>query len=208
MCIRDSNAASALMLLAKAPIDDARVRRTIIEQLARSVAPGGSADEVTRGQVLSLLSERFHRDASYAVRAAAARGVGTMHAPDGLALLREAMTTDSFADRIRREALEALAEFDTREGFDAAIRLLVPGNQQMTRAAAAEVLGGLAHHDAARAVSVLAATLSDHEPRVRFAGAAALGRIGTPEAKAALEKMIRDTPSREFRHHLEQAARP
>jgi len=131
-----------------------------------------------------------------------------MHAPDGLALLREAMTTDSFADRIRREALEALAEFDTREGFDAAIRLLVPGNQQMTRAAAAEVLGGLAHHDAARAVSVLAATLSDHEPRVRFAGAAALGRIGTPEAKAALEKMIRDTPSREFRHHLEQAARP
>ena len=128
-----------------------------------------------------------------------------MHAEDGLALLREALTTDSFADRIRREALEGLAEFDTREGFDAAIRLLVPGNQQMTRAAAAEALAGLAHHDEARAVSILAATLTDHEPRARSAAAAALGTIGTPEARAALERAIGQSGSREMRHHLEKA---
>lgn len=205
MTFPDRNAGSSIAALARAGIQDARVRRTVIEQLARAAAPGGTTDDTTRARVLAILSESFHRDPSYAVRAAAARGVGTMRASDGMELIRTALATESFADQIRRAALQAFAEFDHAEALGEAVRRSTPGNQQLTREAAAEVIGRLARHDEPSAIAALTEMLSDFEPRAKYAAAAALGEIGSPAARSALESRRRECTSREFRHKLDQA---
>lgn len=201
----DRNAGAALAVLARGTIDDARVRKAVIGQLARAAAPGGTVDETTRARVLALLSEVFHRDASYGVRSAAVRGVGTMRARDGMELVRKGLQTESFADGIRRSSLRALAEFDSAEALGEAIRRSVPGNQPFTREAAAEAIGSLSHHDEASAVAALTEMLAELEPRARAAAAAALGSIGTPAARSVLEDRLRECTSREFRHQLQQA---
>lgn len=201
----DRNAGAALAVLARGTIDDARVRRAVIEQLARAAAPGGTVDETTRARVLALLSEVFHRNQSYGVRSAAVRGVGTMRARDGMELVRKGLQTDSFADSIRRSALRAVAEFDSAEALGEAIRRSVPGNQAFTRAAAAEAIGALAHHDEASAVAALSSMLADPEPRARSAAAGALGGIGTAAARSVLVDQLRECTSREFRHQLQKA---
>lgn len=201
----DRNAGTALATLARSGIQDARVRRTVIEQLARAASPGGTTDDPTRARVLALLSETFHRDASYAVRAAAVRGVGTMRAPDGMELIRAGLAADSFADQIRRAALQAFADFDNAEALGEAIRRSGSGNQQFTREAAAEIIATLARHDGASAIAALTEMLADFEPRAKYAAAAALGEIGTKEARAALESRRRECNSKEFRHKLDRA---
>ena len=206
MAFPDRNAGAILARLAQSPIDNARVRRTVIEQLARAGAPGGTVDDRTRARILSILSERFHRDASHGVRAAAVRGVGTMHAADGVELIRTALQTDSFADQIRQASLEAYAELDLPEALGAAAKLSTPGNQQFTREAAAAALAMLAHHDESSAIAALTDMLADaSSPRARNAAAAALGEIASPAAVEALEDALAKCRSREFRHELTKA---
>jgi len=205
MTFPDRNAGAALGVLAQGTIEDARVRQAVIEQLARAASPGGTTDDTTRSRVLAILSERFHRDPSYGVRSAAVRGVGTMRARDGMELVLKGLQTESFGDGIRRNALRAFAEFDTAEALGEAIRRSVPGNQQFTREAAAEVIGKLSRHDEASAVAALREMLSENAPRARSAAAAALGSIGTAGARSVLEDRLRECTSREFRHQLQQS---
>ncbi len=201
----DRNAGAALAVLAHRSIEDARVRKAVIEQLARAAAPGGTTDDATRARVLAQLSERFHRDPSVAVRAAAVRGVGTMRAADGAELIQKGLATDSFSDRIRREALRAWADFDTAEALGGAIRLSLPGNEQLTREAAAEAIAKLAKHDEQSAIAALSSMMNETSQRMRYGAAGALGKIHTPAARAALEARRREVTSREFRHHLDEA---
>lgn len=203
--IADANAAAALLTLLRDNIDNARVRRAIVEQLAAAAAEGGAADDATRAQVLALLSERFRRDPSTGVREAAVRGVGVIGANDGLEIVRDALDADSHADTIRRAALETLAELDPDAAVDAAVRLAAPGGQQYTRAAAIRRLGELAEVDRRRAVNVLAALLNERTPRVRDSAAEALGSIDDAAAQNALRHALDSTRSREFRHALQRA---
>jgi hypothetical protein len=67
---------------------------------------------------------------------------------------------------------------------DAALTGMLAGRDDEVAAAAALALGDPAHADAAGA---LTGALDRDEPRVRMAAIRALGRIGTPEAREALE---------------------
>jgi hypothetical protein len=80
--------------------------------------------------------------------------------------------------------LELLRRRHPSPEVDAALTGMLAGRDDEVAAAAALALGDPAHADAAGA---LTGALDRDEPRVRMAAIRALGRIGTPEAREALE---------------------
>jgi HEAT repeat protein len=81
--------------------------------------------------------------------------------------------------------------------IDAALVGMLAGGDDQVAEAAALALGDPAHADAAEALAI---ALDRPEPRVRMAAIRALGRIGTPEAREALETVAETHKDPATRH--------
>lgn len=176
---------AALAELIASPPTDPRVRCALIERAPSLCAEGAdpARAETTRGFLLRAARE----EGSYAARAAALRALAQAKHPEALAVLREACGVDSQHDQIRQAALDGLAQLDVPEALPLAMRLTAPGVASHTRAAAAEAVGRLGHHDPDAAVELLARLTGDREARTVRAAGQALVTIGQERCRAALE---------------------
>jgi aminopeptidase N len=207
-----------------AALDDEhpRVRRAVAaalgELLGDETAARALADRLRRG------------DASYFVEAEAALALGRGRTPEALALLPALLDRPSYQDVIRSRAIEGLGKSGDERAFPIIRDAWRAGLPWVTRraivAAVAELARGTAIARAAR--EFIEARLSDRDFRVRGESAAALARLGSMEAIAALrtaraaeldgrarrrmEEAIRDLesgtrPSEEIRHLHDEVER-
>ncbi len=135
------------------------------------------------------LTEIFHNDAAFRVRAAALSALGDTKATGARDTLESAAKTDSPDDVIRRAALRAMGLL----GDDRSARTLLdwssPGKPVRLRAVA---IGSLARLDKTNEniESQLIAYLKDENFEIRFAALAALGERGDPAAIAPLTALL------------------
>ena len=132
---------------------------------------------------LEPLQTAYQVDADAGVRAAAVSALGRLNHPGGVTTIAAAMS-DGDLD-VRRAAVDQVLKVNFFREHDALIGALGDDDAQI-RASAAR-LNGVFQVDAA--VPALLGMLSgDGTMRVRQAAAWALGKIGTPEARAALRE--------------------
>lgn len=176
--------------------DDPLVRLAAIESLAAAAAVEGTSDE-DRLRAGSRLIDAVS-DKSQRVRAAAARGLGTIkqphHIPTLVFLCSADPANDTQHDQLRQAALEALAMLDRSEGLSPASQLARPGALNRTRGRAIQTLGALARHDQPRVTQEIIGYLRDPEARSRRAAAEALSGIASPEALSALDAFAGSWP--------------
>ncbi len=156
------------------------------------------------------------RDPDGGVRAAALRALQRL-APHGLADTAVQMARHDPATETRSSALSVYAELAGTEALATVVAASEPGNPEALRRTAARALAGLhdpravdalvrltdpaesralrstslyglvAAGDTARALAVAGRGLKDYDPLFATASVQALSRLGTPEARAALE---------------------
>lgn len=194
-------ALAALIALASTRSSDPRLDRVIIEEAAQAAAP---ADATTRSALAAGLVQRFNADTSYAVRAAAIRGLGTLHADEHREIVLTALNVDSQHDQIRCAAVEALAAMDRPTALQPVLDSTLPDRSSSLRAAATTALGDLAHHDLATAIARLEMLLSDPEPKTATAAGEALASVHDPRAVAALERHAQSARGRTARHNAQK----
>lgn len=176
-------AARDLLLAAiEAGIRDPRVRRPALDAIARYRDP----------QVAQLLLRYAKGDESYAVEAAASRGLGGQEATGEIveALLVNAKKR-SRDDQVRLAAIDALASLGDGRAFSAAMELARYGERAPSRPSGIHALAQLdlddEQHEAAR--ELLVSLLDDPQEGAVNAAIAALGELGDEEAIPALEKL-------------------
>ncbi|MBX3359531.1 MAG: HEAT repeat domain-containing protein [Phycisphaeraceae bacterium] len=172
---------------------DARVRRTIVEELA-SLGRGDPEGAIGR-QVATILESRLRGDPSYGVRSAAVAGLGSMRVLDALPLVIDAAAVESQDDQIRQAALDALGAMDRAEGYAAALRYCAPGTLSRTRPTAIRTLAALGHHDPDQTLRVLADLLRDDEQRSARAAGEGIATLGDPRGVEILEAFIASASS-------------
>ncbi len=191
-----------LLALDRGRPNDARVRRRIIERLADA---GTEALPDTRATILARLRDALVSDGSYAVRAAAARGLGQVGDRSILPDLAEALRMESQHDQIRRAALDALGTLGEPEGLPIARRFAEPGQPSFTRPNAIRTMATLADHNLDATRDTLAEYLGSREVRTVRAAAAALATIGDRESEAILDGALRIAPGASTRHIIRSA---
>ena len=174
-----------ISLVLDAP-EDARLRRTLVEQVARMPHEAGGEKSAL---VAAFLLRSAQADRSYGVRSAAILALADTAHPEALRVALDACGTDSQHDQIRQAALSALAKLDKPEGLAAAIRLAGPGVNSRTRAVAVSTVRALAKHDEHAATGLLTRILlTDREARVVRAAGDALAAMGGDAAAVALRE--------------------
>lgn len=179
--------------------DDPAVRAAVLDALgAYAGAP----------EVEALAFRAAQQDRSYRVQAAAVRALARTGSPDAPGVARSALVTPSHREVIRQAAFEALAllEVPAREGVDLALPYTAAGQPSEVRAAAAGYLATLAA-EARPALDRLVELVGDDDLRVRGAAIAALGAVGTPRARTALEARLAEEPQPLLQAAIEQALR-
>ncbi len=179
--------------------DDPAVRAAVLDALgAYAGAP----------EVEALAFRAAQQDRSYRVQAAAVRALAHTGSPDAPGVARSALVTPSHREVIRQAAFEALAllEVPAREGVDLALPYTAAGQPSEVRAAAAGYLATLAA-EARTALDRLVELVGDDDLRVRGAAIAALGAVGTPRARTALEARLAEEPQPLLQAAIEQALR-
>jgi HEAT repeat protein len=163
-----------------------------------------SADTVSARNAAEVLGRFAHPDALLALetathdgglgeeaRAAAATAIGSIGVPDGKAILEGAVTSESPA--VRAAAAKALRDIRGNTEGAALVSLLSDTHDEVVQQAAL-TLGAVRE---AVAVSDLVAVVSDpaaSSVSTRKAAAWALGKIGDPSARDALEAVADDDP--------------
>lgn len=133
---------------------------------------------------LTPLRNAAMSDSSSEVRAAAVTALGRLNHPDGNAVIADAMS-DADAS-VRLAAVSTVLRVNFFRDSGAMIALLADENAAI-RARAASVLGDFRE---ASAFTALAALLrSDTDWGVRQSAAVAIGKLGTPDARAALTEV-------------------
>jgi aminopeptidase N len=162
----------------EAGIADARVRRAVIDALARYETP-----EVAEIMVRFALS-----DPSYGVVAAATAALGRTTHGDVTDILLANAEQDSYNDQIRRAALQALADRDLEAGIAPARKYAAYGQYDRIRPDAIRALGRLAHYEThtEQIRRTLIELTLDPQPRARRAALEALADLGGSEAANVL----------------------
>ena len=165
----------AVLLLLELVAEESRLsaRREIVEQL-----------QTLAGGRIHLLAEHLVDPRWYIARNVVTV-LGATAQPGAVPFLRAAL---SHADgRVRKEALHALAQIRTPEAISLMVQTLAHPDPD-TQEAAAHWLGMTGSTDAAAAlVTFLQATPLHEAVPVKRAAIRSLGRLGTPEAEAALQ---------------------
>jgi HEAT repeat protein len=144
----------------------------------------------------SLLRElhRALKDEQLFVRERASRVLQWMGDASSLPPLKEALTDAGAA--VRGNAAEALARIDGAKQLDALVPLLAKDPDEGVRATTAAALGAAR---AGAAVDALLAALSDPSISVRARAIEALGEIGDPRARVALQRVAAKDPDQAVR---------
>ncbi|MFM9994750.1 MAG: M1 family aminopeptidase [Phycisphaerales bacterium] len=179
--------------LAAAHVRDPRVREAAINAVAEAASRSEPFPTVLLKARPFLAREA--EDKGELVRAAAVRGLGRIKSIDHLPLLVAAAGTDSQHDRVRRAAIDALADLDRPEGLPSVVRLSAPGVLNDTRATAVGAIARLAHHDPEAAYSALETLLWDRERNVWTAAGGALARTRDARASVALASLRERKPA-------------
>ena len=135
------------------------------------------------------LTEIFHNDVTFRVRAAALSALGDTKAPGARDTLESAAKTDSPDDVIRRAALRAMGALGDDRSATTLLDWSSVGKPVRLRATA---IGSLARLDKNNEdiESQLIAYLKDEDFDIRFAALAALGERGDPAAIAPLTALL------------------
>jgi aminopeptidase N len=175
---------------------DARVR----EAAALALAGTTHADVVTRLRSLA------QGDRSWWVRAAAMRTLAVVDSSVALDVARDMLRREEWRDLPRVAAVEALARIRSPESKALIVEQLGDGARQ-GRIAAINALMAHATPPDTSAARLLEPLLSDPDPFVRAAAAAALGRLGVAATLSALQarRAVEEEPR--VRIALDQAVR-
>ncbi|MEM7049187.1 MAG: M1 family aminopeptidase [Acidobacteriota bacterium] len=144
-------------------------------------------------EILPQLEGALRSDPSYRVRAAAARSLGKLRAERkaAIALLRSALTQESYREVIRRAALAGLARQQDRDSWEVILTLARYGAPPASRKAALAALAELAEGREKRQQEVFALlrdVLGDRRDlRARISAAETLPKLGKPEALPLLD---------------------
>jgi HEAT repeat protein len=148
------------------------------------------------------LTRAFERDADSGVRVAAVRGLARINSPAGLPVISRALAD---ADRaVVDAALRSVLQINFFRDYAALLPLLAHEDAAIRRRAAL-LVGTFAVRDASPALAAM--LRGDSDEMVRQAAAWALGRIGTPEARAALSEAMATEGSRRVLDAVEVALR-
>ncbi|MDQ3033231.1 MAG: HEAT repeat domain-containing protein, partial [Myxococcota bacterium] len=129
------------------------------------------------------LGNALMNDTDVRVRVAAVTGIARINSAAGLTFVSSALRDAS--PEVQQAALRVLLRVNFFRDYDALLPLLASDDAQIRRRAAL-VIGT---YELAASVPALAAmVLGDTDVMVRQSAAWALGRIGTPEARAALRE--------------------
>ncbi|HEY5218674.1 MAG TPA: M1 family aminopeptidase [Gemmatimonadaceae bacterium] len=171
---------------------DASVRSEAIARLA-SLTSAGVADSA-----LAM----YHQDISSAARAAGLRVYTTLTGADALSTVIAA-SGPAHALTVRLTAAALLPRMHAAAATEALERLTDPVEVRELRTSA---LGGLfANGDATRTIAVATRGLTDYDPLYAGAAVRELGRLGTPEARAALRTALRTETRVHVKAAIEQA---
>lgn len=190
------NKSKELMTALQRGVENPRVRRAAVA----AVVDTGDKD------ALPMLEKVAANDRSYAVRAAAIRGLGDLGGDAQIPVVMSFIDTPSQHDQIRQAALGALADLDADEGLTAAMRYTGPGYLQRTRGAAISAIATLADHDSAKAYDAVAPLLYDSVDRVRTSAAFALARIEDERGVDLFRRAAKNHPHPGIRENAEQWA--
>jgi aminopeptidase N len=132
--------------------------------------------------------QMYRTDPSSTVRAAALAVYARVDGLKAMPLLVEATKPGNpLVERGTAGAM--LAQLHTPEAFDALARLTDPSEVRELRGVG--LRGLFATGDTARAIAVATKALTDYDPLFSEAAVRALGRLGTPAARAALEAQLK-----------------
>jgi HEAT repeat protein len=136
-------------------------------------------------------------DPDHALRAEAARALGSLDSPEAIPALVQALRHD--ADAATREAAAwALGLIGTDDVIDPLLESLADSAETPSvRGQAAESLSGARN---ARAIPSLIAALDDPSPEVRYWAAFALGELSAQDALPALERLAANDTAIADRH--------
>jgi aminopeptidase N len=206
-----AEARSSLASIAAGPLPtDARVRSALVQALGSAASSNeSSADRTT----IVWMREQFTVETSTSARAKLVAELCMLERSSATDIVLAALDQDSRRDAIRRAALAGLEHVDSPEALELARRWAMRGNHTHTRAAAARMLGALAHHDVDLSINLLAVLVESAEPAPASAAIEALGTIAAaplanPRARALLEARAASSPSRAQRHLARQALGP
>lgn len=179
--------ASLKALLAALADKDARVREAAAEGLGAR----------TRPEVGAVLSGLVASDPSPYVKAAAARGLGKVHADGAFEALSALLKVDSHREKVREGALDGLAALGDRRAIDLAKPLLAyefrRGDHHGMRQAALNLLLALAPDEPDTHATVVR-LLDDSYFRMRSWAAEAAGRFRMKAAEARLKALSENDP--------------
>jgi aminopeptidase N len=163
-------------------VREPRTRRTVIDALAKYRSP----------EVAATLLRFAKDDPSINVQSAATAALGSQDASEAAqALILANAQIPSFRDSLRISALQDLNRWHDAKGIDIAMQMASYGQPYRTRPTAISILGQLGatlekprRHPIAHFLIHL---LDDPVQSARYAAASALGILGDPDARPALQ---------------------
>jgi len=190
-----TRAKDALLAIAEAGVEDARVRSDVI----------GAMGDIDDPRAMTLLVKAASEDDSYATRNAAIRGLGEKKAEDHVDLLLDLVNYESQHQRVRTTALGVLVDLDEPRALPLAIQYSAYGNPDRARGSAIRAVGQLAKHDLDTAVPFLISLLDDPEQGPRGSAISALVQTGDERAKAPLQAIADSDPNPSMKRRAERA---
>ena len=187
-------ARTTLLDIARAGVDDPKVRVTLVESL----------EEFEPEEVTALLADIASHDPSYATKSAAVTMLAHHEVTEYADLIADLVHYPSQHDQVRSAALRALADLDDERGLDLGIEYSAYGYMDRARPAAVAAIGKLAHYDPDRAVPYLIALLGDPERRTVNAAGSALVEADDERAIAPISAIAETTPNPRLRKSAEK----
>jgi aminopeptidase N len=203
VAVRKLKAGETLAELAESALDDARVRNTVLAELATAARE----QDAIKDRSVRALRAALESDRSYAVRATAAKALGELRDLESLPLLVAATNTESQHDQIRQAAVEGLGAIDSGDAIEPVLKIAEPGHLARTRPVALKAVGKLANHDADRVFAALEHYLDDSEDRTRRGAMEGLVAAASERSRKPLERLAASSASEAERATAEQALR-
>ncbi|MGE3107576.1 MAG: M1 family aminopeptidase [Phycisphaerales bacterium] len=177
------------------PPQDARVRKTAIEQAPRVYEQIKGGSDGAAARLLDAVRGMATSDPSYAARAAAIRAMVKMGDPGAGLVVVESLKVESQHDEVRQAALESLPSLDSASALADAVKYAGPGSYPRTRPSAINAIGALARHDPDLALGALRTLISDSNWRVARSAGEAMVRLGDARAIPMLEAFAASAPT-------------
>ncbi len=155
-----------------------KVRRGVVHALGSFRTPAA----------VKHLEKPARGDESVLVSAAACRALGMTRQKEALDLLVALLDRDSWADTLRAGAIEGLAELRHERAIEHVRGQTAYGAPSRARRAAIAALPEISQSRKTR--ELLEELLDDRDPHLRVAVAIALGEVGDPKARPALQRQL------------------